>query len=141
MAAITEPVERLRKVGEAYVHFGTSHPFHYRMMFMTPPPVSQCTPEEAQAKGKGNPDHDAYSFLTWTVQQAMAAGVFRPELTDAELIAQTLWAAVHGVASLEIALGSQNMPWCPLNERTTAILDAVMNGLVRREGVDNATAG
>src|SRR5262245_13887112 len=36
-----DPIERLRKIGHAYVAFGVDFPNHYRLMFMTPrPPVA-----------------------------------------------------------------------------------------------------
>ena len=54
----------------------------------------------------GDPEKDAYAFLKWTVQQAIDAGCFRPEMRDADAIAQTLWASVHGVIALEIAKGA-----------------------------------
>jgi AcrR family transcriptional regulator len=133
MAATKHPAERLRQIGEAYVRFGTSHPFHYRMMFMTPPPINSCDSAHT-AEVKGNPESDAYAFLRWTVGEVIAAGLMRDDLTDVELVSQTLWAAVHGVTSLEIALhGDQWLPWRPLEDRTRAMLDAIMNGLMRKE--------
>ncbi len=36
---IEDPIERLRRVGEAYVDFALAHPMHYQLMFMTPHPV------------------------------------------------------------------------------------------------------
>jgi AcrR family transcriptional regulator len=133
MAETADPAERLRQIGEAYVRFGASHPSHYRMMFMTPPPIKSCdTAYEAEAKGK--PESDAYAFLRWTVNQAMDAGLLREDLVDIELVSQTLWAAVHGVTSLEIALhGDHWLPWRPLEDRTRAMLDVIMNGLARKE--------
>ena len=36
------------------------------------------------------------------VKDAHDAGFFRPELHDVDLIAQTIWAGIHGVCSLQI---------------------------------------
>jgi seryl-tRNA synthetase len=36
LAAIADPVERIRKLGHAYIRFAAKHPNHYRFMFMTP---------------------------------------------------------------------------------------------------------
>ena len=80
----------------------------------------------------GNPEMDAYAFLKWAVQQAIDAGCFREELTDAELISQTLWASVHGVISLHIAKGEDCwVDWRPLRERAEMMSDLTLRGLVR----------
>ncbi len=135
LAKIADPSERLRQVGRAYVSFGAAHPFHYRLMFMTQPPVPHCGNEaEMAAKGKGNPEQDAYALLRWSVEEAMHAGQLREELTDVELVSQTLWAAVHGVTALEVSQAKDGWtPWRPLAARTEAMLDMVMRGLWRRE--------
>ena len=130
LAQIPDPVERIRRIGEAYMKFGLENPNHYRMMFMTAHP--QLT-EDLEALGKGNPEEDAYEFLRLTVQDAMQAGAFRPELTDVHLIAQTLWAGVHGVVSLEIAKCEDHwVPWAPLQERANLVLDGFLRGLLRQ---------
>src|SRR5271155_2506064 len=33
---IASPIERLRKLGQAYISFALNYPSHYRLMFMTP---------------------------------------------------------------------------------------------------------
>lgn len=131
-AEISDPVERLRAIGRAYIIFGLENPNHYRMMFMTAHPQ---IPEHAeQEMGKGNPEEDAYAFLRMTVEEARRAGAFRPELTDTELIAQTLWAGTHGVISLQIAKGEDDwVPWRSLEERSELMLDGILKGLLRRE--------
>src|SRR6516164_5763268 len=115
LAQIIDPVERLRKIGPAYIEFGHKHPNHYRTMFMTPhPPILE---EEAAMAGKGNPEEDAYEFLRATVEEAMRAGAFRKELKDPDLVSQTLWAGVHGVISLQIAKCDDAwVPWRPLKK-------------------------
>src|SRR3954467_1704141 len=32
---IADPVDRIRRMGHAYIRFGVEHPNHYRLMFMT----------------------------------------------------------------------------------------------------------
>src|SRR6516164_3899367 len=80
MGRIPDSIERLRKIGQAYVEFGLKNPNHYRTMFMVPhPPEAE---EELDAQGRGNPEEDAYEFLRATVAEAMKAGAFRDQLTD-----------------------------------------------------------
>jgi hypothetical protein len=73
--------------------------------------------------------------LRYTVQQAMEAGVFRDEIADADLISQTLWAAVHGVISLQIAKCNDSawVEWRPMEERTGVMLDAILHGLLKKK--------
>ncbi|HVP54789.1 MAG TPA: TetR/AcrR family transcriptional regulator [Candidatus Eisenbacteria bacterium] len=132
LAQIADPVERLRKIGLAYVEFGHKNPNHYRTMFMTPhPPILE--PElELELAGKGNPEEDAYEFLRATVAEIMQAGVFREELTDPNLVAQTLWAGVHGVISLQIAKSEDPwVPWRSLKKRAELMIDSQLHGLLR----------
>jgi AcrR family transcriptional regulator len=124
-----DPLERVREIGRLYVEFGIRYPNHYKLMFMTPHPPTEL--DEQDQEIKGNPESDAYAFLKLTVEQAMKAAIFREGITDADLICQTLWAAVHGVISLHIAKRNDEwVDWRPIEERTALMLDAVLRGLV-----------
>jgi AcrR family transcriptional regulator len=132
LAQIADPVEKLRRIGRAYIEFGLKNPNHYRMMFMSGHPnIPQGLEKEM---GKGNPEEDAYEFLRVTVEEAMRAGAFRDELTDANLLAQTLWAASHGVVSLQIAKCDDNwVPWCPIEQRINIMLNGMLDGLLKKD--------
>jgi AcrR family transcriptional regulator len=131
-AMSTDPVERLKQIGRTYMEFGMRYPNHYKFMFMTPHPPMEPDAEEREVMG--NPELDAYAFLKWAVQQAIDAGRFREELTDAELVSQTLWASVHGVISLNIAKCKDPwVDWRPVQDRAETMLDVTMRGLVRVE--------
>ena len=70
---IADPIDRLRKLGQAYIEFALRYPGHYRFMFMTPHPHR---PEEACGdSGRGDPDQDAYAFVRATVVEAIADGL------------------------------------------------------------------
>jgi hypothetical protein len=125
-----DPVERLKQIGRTYMGFGVRYPNHYRFMFMTPHPAIE--PNEEECEKKGNPELDAYAFLKWAVQQAIDAGRLREELVDAELVSQTVWAAVHGVISLNIAKCKDEwVDWRPVQDRAETMLDVIMRGLAR----------
>ena len=129
-AMSSDPIERLKQIGSTYTEFGVRYPNHYKFMFMTPHPPHE--PDEEDREVMGNPEVDAYAFLKWAVQQAIDAGRLREEFQDAELISQTLWAAVHGVISLDIAKCTDPwVDWRPLQQRAQLMLDATMRGLVR----------
>jgi len=127
IAEIADPIERLRQTGRAYVRFGVDKPNHYRLMFMTQ--HADLSFEDARVQ-RGNPEEDAYAFLKAIIADCIAQGRFRPELTDDDLIAQTVWAGVHGVISLQIAKASDDwVEWVPLERRVEAMLDVLVDGL------------
>ena len=129
-AMSSDPIERLKQIGSTYTEFGVRYPNHYKFMFMTQHPPHE--PDEVDREIMGNPEVDAYAFLKWAVQQAIDAGCLREELQDAELISQTLWAAIHGVISLDIAKCTDPwVDWRPLQQRAELMLDVTLRGLVR----------
>jgi len=130
LAQVLDPVERLTKIGLAYIEFGHGHPNHYRTMFMTPhPPILKS---EIALEGKGNPEEDAYEFLRATVAEIMHTGAFREDLNDVDLVAQTLWAGVHGVISLQIAKCEDAwVLWRPLKERAELMIASQLQGLLK----------
>jgi AcrR family transcriptional regulator len=124
MERIEDPVERLRRIGMAYVEFAIHNPHHYQIMFMTRTPVHEH-PDK-------NPEEDAYGFLLATVQEGLAAGRFRPELTDAHELAQMTWSSVHGIISLQIAKCHDPwVEWRDLRKTALAIIDALIRGILR----------
>jgi len=129
---IADPIERLKKIGYAYFEFGSKNPNHYRTMFMTPhPPILK---DEMALQGKGNPEEDAYEFLRMTVAEALKQGAFRDEYKDADLIAQTVWAGVHGVISLHIAKSDDPwVPWRSLKKRAEMVIESQLHGLLKKE--------
>jgi AcrR family transcriptional regulator len=126
-----DPVARMREIGRVYVEFGVRYPNHYKLMFMTPHPPAELDDQDHEVKG--NPEGDAYAFLKYTVQQAIAEGKFREDIADADLISQTMWASAHGVISLQIAKCNDSawVDWRPMEERTTVMLDAILRGLLK----------
>lgn len=130
IAAIDDPIEKLKKTGLAYLRFGVEYPNHYRLMFMTPHP--RLTPEESDLK-HGNPEEDAYAFLKGIVAEAVAKGRF-DESSDVELLSQTVWAGVHGVVSLQIAKCNDSwVEWRPLEQRAAFMIDTLVDGLTKKK--------
>ena len=132
IARIPDPVERLRQAGYAYVDFGIRHPSHYRLMFMTPKNAT------SQTITKGDPAEDAYAFLKSVVAELAGKGLLRDDLTDHDLVAQVIWAAIHGVVSLEIAKCNDTwVDWRPVDERTRQVVEMTLHGLLKAEGQSN----
>ena len=139
LAEIADPVERIRQTGHTYIRFAAKHPNHYRFMFMTPHAQVQgeCEIQAAYEadQGKNDPNENSYLFLLQACEQAIKQGRLRKELTDPNLVAQTFWAAVHGVASIEVTF--KNDPWiqfADLETRAATMVDGIIRGLVRESG-------
>lgn len=131
IAGIADPIARIRAAGEAYIRFGLEHPNHYRLMFLTPVDPEVYQNDEVAIKRRGNPDVNAYAFLRHAVVQALEQNCFAPQYRDPDLIAQTLWAAVHGMVSLEIIKGRDPwLGWPSVEQRMNAVLDGILYGLV-----------
>ena len=126
---IEDPVERLRRIGMAYVDFALTNPSHYQFLFMTPR-ASLVTSDEVH--GQFDPQEDAYAMLRTTVTEAIAAGSFRPEFADPELVSQMLWACVHGVVSLHITKKQDSfMEWRDARQTAIRLSEATMRGMAR----------
>ena len=122
-------IARIQALGKGYAMFALQRPNHYRLMFMTP--RAPCNPDITSIQ-QGNTEQDAYAQLKLVVQDAFDAGLFRPEIADAELIAQTIWAGIHGVCSLQIALGQEEwIQWADIQARLQLMQNTMLHGLLK----------
>ncbi len=121
-------VTRIQAFGRAYAMFALQHPNHYRLMFMTP--RTPCNLDTTKIQ-RGDTEQDAYAQLMLVVKEAFDAHLFKPEITDFELTAQTMWAGMHGVCSLEIALGHEVwINWAAVETRLDLMQTAILRGLL-----------
>jgi hypothetical protein len=135
---LPDHIMRIRAFGAAYAMFALQHPNHYRLMFMTP--RTPCNLETTQIQ-RGNTEQDAYAQLKFIVQNGFDADLFKPELTSVELVAQTLWAGIHGVCSLEITLGQETwVEWTGVHARLVLMQNVLLQGLLRCPVGDLATS-
>ncbi|PCI58681.1 MAG: TetR family transcriptional regulator [Methylophilaceae bacterium] len=126
---IPDPLERMIAFGHSYAQFALSHPNHYRLMFMTP--HEPCTPENSNVE-QNNAEQDAYMQLKLVVTAVYEAGRFREDLTDIDLIVQTVWAGMHGACSLEITMSEDDwFEWSDISDRLNLMLDVLIRGLIR----------
>ena len=116
---ITEGLDALKRgscdicdLGKTYVDFGLTHPDAYRLAFMVekPDPVSA-----ASSSGDSVLAVSLKSFhvLREALRLTLGAGLPPQEL---ELLAQSVWAALHGLVSLLLA-----RPLFPWSERNRLI--------------------
>jgi AcrR family transcriptional regulator len=129
IAETSDPIERLRAAGFAYADFAMKHPNHYRLMFMTPHPPHDPETSEIDV---GNRDEDAYAFVRWTASQAIAQGRIREELADPDLLAQMVWAAIHGWVSLRMTKCNEAwVDWRPTKRSIEAMVEMTIRGVVK----------
>ena len=126
---IADPVERMQALGRGYAEFALSHPNHYRLMFMasrTPrDPAESCLQQNSA-------EQDAYFQLKTVVSDVYVAGRFRADLQDVDLIAQTIWAGIHGVCSLQITMACDKwVNWSEISERLELMQAVLIRGLLR----------
>lgn len=130
-AKIADPAQRILRIGHAYIRFAVENPHQYRFMMMTAHPP-EVEPDAEDLADKDDPERNGYAALRQGVADAIAQGLMRPDIKDAELGAQVLWAGVHGIASLEIAMGQDPwIDWRSLDRRARLMCEAVLRGMLR----------
>lgn len=131
VSAHPDPIERIRRAARVYAEFGVADFDRYRQMFVAPPEaddVSLLSPPTAAEF----PATQLYDLLRRAVGQAISGLRFRPDVTDADLVTQTLWAALHGVVSLHAArTRDSDVPWRPLHQTVNVVVDTLLRGYAR----------
>jgi AcrR family transcriptional regulator len=128
LARIEDPVERLRRSGQAYVEFGLRHPMQYQLMFMT-----RIPPEIFRELRNTDPSQDAYDFLRQTCAEVIATGRLEPQYQDPDELAQMAWSSLHGFLSLRIVKQEYEwLEWGDPQTTATRICDALLEGMLRR---------
>lgn len=113
------PIDRLREGLRTYVEFGTSHPNHYIVTFLQMQEPSKGLAFEGSAGAR------AFAFFRESVQACVTSGPLRIE--SVETTAQSLWAAVHGLAALLITM--KGFPFVPRQALIDHTVDTLIAGL------------
>ena len=128
--SVGDPVERLERIGAAYVEFGLSHPMQYQFLFMTRRPKSGA--QEALPR---DPGEDAYGFLRQTCAAVIATGRLRPEFSDPDELAQMCWGSLHGLVALTVAKGDDpSIPWRDVRQTAAKARGTTLRGILREPG-------
>ncbi len=130
-----DPLERLRTVATGYVDFGLQYPNQYRAMFITPETSSRSSSPSAAgtitARPAAKDERSPHDFLHSAVFKALAAGVFKAEYRDVDLITQTIWSGLHGAVSLhQVRAKHPDVSWRPIRELVEMLLECLLNGMV-----------
>ena len=123
--SLKDPLERIRRAGRQFTAFAVQHPNHYRLLFMTPKPDLAAP---VDGRGRDTPSTNPYLFVRSCLEEARAAGCFRPGLDDVDLMAQSILAAVHGVLAFHVVQYRDRwIQWRPLQARAELVLDAIID--------------
>lgn len=112
-ATVREPSDRLRLLGRTYVQFAVENPELYDLMFILNEPMKALENDPCWDEGFAT-----FDFLKALVQEAQEKGQLRSG--NAETTSVSLWAHVHGLASLMIRQRFKMFP----EEQVAAIIEA-----------------
>ncbi|HEY6561026.1 MAG TPA: TetR/AcrR family transcriptional regulator [Polyangiaceae bacterium] len=132
LAGIEDPIERLRAAASLYIGFAVQCPQYFRLVLMTRlPRVAPTTPHNGE---KDDPELIFFIPFRAAVEDAIRADLLRPELSDDELIAQALWGAIHGLATLEVqaAFLSVWIDFRDLDVRRDFLVATLLRGIQRQ---------
>ncbi|MAQ14374.1 MAG: hypothetical protein CMN30_06220 [Sandaracinus sp.] len=89
---IADPLERVRSLARGYFDFSVAESPAFTIIFEMGQPAEHPVVEEAS--------FDAWSVLYGVVKDAVTAGAL---VGDVSTLAHTMWAGIHGVATLHLA--------------------------------------
>lgn len=121
------PLDRLRRSLLTYIHFGLDHPHHYNVLF-NPSNSAANKPEVITAAFKED-GMKCFDCLRSMVRECFEAGLFRPELTDIEEIAQVLWTSIHGSTSAIFTCGG--FPFIEYSRLVERQIEVLLHGILR----------
>lgn len=118
---VDDPLERLRRRGLAYLHYGLRHPEHYRILMMSRP---DDTPDRFIDERMA--DTAGLLPVVDDIKTAIDMGVFPAQ--DPLDAAKLLWMMIHGMVSLLIS--KPDFPFPPPEESYQRLYEMLVAGLV-----------
>jgi AcrR family transcriptional regulator len=115
-----DPLERLRRVARSYVEFALENPNHYMVTF-----VVQCERAGDEPAGPIESGMACFGALRDLVTQAVNAGKLR--IADVDEVSQSLWACMHGVATLLIS--KCGFPFIEQSRLIDRVVDIAIEGI------------
>ena len=129
IAQVADPQQKFVCMGQAYVKFGMDHPALYKLMFSGEElPAKRFKFPELQEAG-----NRAFQALSGMLTEMQQSGFMRPGNVDLDSF--TIWAHVHGLASLIITgrvecMSDQvaGMPVIPMEQLVDLSLQSLLQG-------------
>ncbi len=117
---------RMRRGLRAYIDFGLEHPHHYAVLFMK---LSDTEPGEKVQDAFASEGMAAFDCLRAMSKECIDSGLLRPEIRDAEELAQTLWVSIHGLVSSQLAC--KHFPFLERTRLADRQVDILMKGILK----------
>ncbi len=127
--AIVDPRERIEALGRAYVRFGMTHPETYRLVFMEDPDITTALYAQGPIEGPDGAAARTFAEIARAFAQLETAGLLAPG-DDSACLADSFWAAVHGVVSLK--LSCPHFPATPAETLAETTLRTFFSGALKR---------
>jgi AcrR family transcriptional regulator len=118
-----EPLQRFRRLGEAYVLFALEDGARFRLMFGPLGSGPGALPREPGASASGR---TPYALLEAGLEELGAAGLARTPVRRHVLPA---WSAVHGLALLLVEGPLRGTPLAQARRQARAVCDVVLAGI------------
>ncbi len=116
-----DAARRVELMLDSYMHWGLEHPNAYMLVFCSVTPVSDVL-------GDSLAEISARCFDIFSAGVRQLAQENRLRSGDADSVAQTLWAATHGLVALLIT--RPDFEWAPQETLIRVTLDGLMRGLI-----------
>jgi AcrR family transcriptional regulator len=116
------PIDRLKRGLRTYIQFGLDNPNHYVVTFVQ----AKLHHEAGSVFGDAGPR--AFACLRQGVQDCIDAGDL--VINDADELAQTLWAAIHGLTSLLITC--TRFPFVEHNRLIDRMVETLVEGVRKK---------
>ncbi len=116
----SDPVESLRRSGQAYVKFGLKYPQDYKLTFVIRPQF-----QKDLGLQEGSVGERVFNYLREMVSECIQQKRFRQ--VDIETTGQVLWSAVHGVTLLLIDF--PDFPWTEKDKLIDTVIHTTIEGL------------
>lgn len=129
----TDHRDWLRRLLARYVAFGLSRPDEYRLAFMVLKAYRRpYNVEQAEQSSSEGTRVAVLMFLRLVekVNEAIEARVIRNDLGSPMLVAQALWASVHGLVAALIARPRPDFPWEDLDALIQVQTNMLLDGLL-----------
>jgi AcrR family transcriptional regulator len=120
----SDPWDRIRRRGLAYLRWGLDNPEHYRILMMSRP---DSTPERFADQRLA--DATGLEAVADDIGLAAAGGLIAP-VAEPGREAELFWMVIHGMVSMLIA--KPDLPFGPPEELYDAMVDLVYRGLAPR---------
>ena len=97
LAAVEDPMSRIKAMGKIYIQFALENTDMYDLMFIIEAPIDFIEKRDDICWTEGD---TTFNFLRSTIQQCMQQGHFKGH--NLEALSFMIWSTVHGMVSLKI---------------------------------------